>query len=359
MDMTDASSPGTAIYLVGHGPYREPRLIELQYQRILRYRRIVREKYETGYPEAAVFVDLNYPRTESRGYELTSFPAFVQLCRAVKQKQFGVVYLDLEVGTSFAPYAFSFVQSTLEECGAKVLNAFYDEDKALAEELRDKFGPDADTLYIDDGSDFVNFFPALAAEVTVTALRDELSERPARNAEVSAIEHRIHRLSESSPYSSSGMPFVEDRLREQWLRRRAERERTLNDERRKHEPLYRLGPNHVGFLIDERVGWSHEGPRNEEQFQWAENRVCAELHFQKRTAGQFVSYERTVDRSRIFADIRTHDRITFYVYEAEEGKSRRQDLGVGSKSFSIQDRWKNDLEAKWLEALRRTLGEFS
>jgi hypothetical protein len=58
--------PKAAIYLIGQGSYRNPRLIELQHMRIKRYRRALENKLDLWFDcrEGDVFIDLNDPRSE-------------------------------------------------------------------------------------------------------------------------------------------------------------------------------------------------------------------------------------------------------------------------------------------------------
>jgi hypothetical protein len=51
-----------AIYLAGHGSLVHPRLIELQYQRIQRYRELLRDRIDTIVSGRDVFIDLRLPK---------------------------------------------------------------------------------------------------------------------------------------------------------------------------------------------------------------------------------------------------------------------------------------------------------
>src|SRR5437763_6999552 len=114
----------TAIYLVGHGPFHKPRLIELQHRRILRY-------YDALGPRTGakpdVYIDLNMPRTSDGPHKPEALPAFMQLWQAIRAKQYALVLIDLEDGVNQG--SLLFVRPILQEAGAKVLNAFYDDDQ--------------------------------------------------------------------------------------------------------------------------------------------------------------------------------------------------------------------------------------
>src|SRR5579863_4066425 len=57
----DNGESGTAIYLAGHGSKIKPRLLELQYQRILRYRRAFLKRHKGSRAAPAIFVDFRLP----------------------------------------------------------------------------------------------------------------------------------------------------------------------------------------------------------------------------------------------------------------------------------------------------------
>jgi hypothetical protein len=71
---------GVAAYLVGHGPYRSPRLIELQWMRIRRYRGLLGTKYEMRLNQLEAFVDVNLPRAD----RLTLLKMRAQLINVMK-----------------------------------------------------------------------------------------------------------------------------------------------------------------------------------------------------------------------------------------------------------------------------------
>jgi hypothetical protein len=196
----------TAIYLVGHGPFHKPRLIELQHRRILRY-------YDALGPRTAakpdVYTDLNLPRVSGGPHKPEDLPAFMQLWEAIRAKQYTLVLLDLEDGVNQG--SLLFVRPILQEAGAKVLNAFYDDDEVLERALKERFGRRALVDDITDGSDLVGFFPGLAGEVTEAALRRELG-----HGGLLQVNDRIDGLKRLKPYGGGNVPFIEDRLSLEW-----------------------------------------------------------------------------------------------------------------------------------------------
>jgi hypothetical protein len=196
----------TAIYLVGHGPFHKPRLIELQHRRIMRY-------YEALGPQTGakpdIYTDLNLPRTSGGPHKPEALPAFMQLWQAMRAKQYTLVLMDLEDGVNQG--SLMFVRPILQEVGAKVLNAFYDDDQVLERSLKERYGKRALIDDVTDGSDLVGFFPGLAADVSEAALRRELGRGGLLH-----INDRIEDLKRLKPYAAGRSPFVEDRLSLEW-----------------------------------------------------------------------------------------------------------------------------------------------
>jgi hypothetical protein len=215
----DNGAVGTAIYLAGHGSKIKPRLLELQYQRILRYRRAFLKEHKASRAAPALFVDLRLPSYGMGRVDLDDVPQFKRLLDEVHNRRFEIVYIDLdEVKAGLTPdYESRFVRSNLEAAGARVLNAFTDDLDIFAKELKDRCGPKAKDYEITDGSDFVNFFPSLASDITATALRTELQIPMDRlTQELQHIFNRIEGLKRLRPYSGGGVPFIEDRLSSEW-----------------------------------------------------------------------------------------------------------------------------------------------
>jgi len=216
---------GTAMYLAGHGSKTKPRLIELQYQRIMRYRRALLSRFDISRAAPAVFLDLRLPAFGMGSVDLEEVPGFKRLLEKVQNHQYGVVYIDLEeVRPGFTPdYESAFVRSILENAGAMVLNAFTDDRGAFEKELRDRCGQNAREYEVTDSSDVVNFFPSLASEITASALRRELEvPMDCVSQELRRIYHRIDGLKRLRPYSGGGIPFIEDRLSGEWRRSKSD-----------------------------------------------------------------------------------------------------------------------------------------
>ena len=118
--------PGTAMYLAGHGSKIKPRLVELQYERIRRYRHALLKRREINTAPPTVFIDLHLPSFGTGTVDLNQVPAFTRLHKRVQNNRYDVVFIDLdEVRVGLTPdYESAFVRTMLETAGAKVFNAF-------------------------------------------------------------------------------------------------------------------------------------------------------------------------------------------------------------------------------------------
>jgi hypothetical protein len=214
----DTNKSGTAIYLAGHGSQSCPRLIELQYRRILRYRDALGDRYETGHSAPDVFVDLTLPRFAMGEVYIEEVRGFERLRLGVEAGQYKIVLIDLDEDLAFKPrYESNFVRSVLERAGAKVLNAFYDDEKAFEQAARTRFGERARAYEVTDSSDVVCFFPSLASDITATAIRKELQDPAAHESgHLQPIKQRIEDLKKLKAYAGGRSPFVEDQLSSEW-----------------------------------------------------------------------------------------------------------------------------------------------
>jgi hypothetical protein len=203
----------TAIYLAGHGSKTKPRLIELQYQRILRYRRAFINQFQSRQKPPAIFLDLQLPRFGMGLFDLEDIPGFKALYEESQSQKFTFIYIDIDDTPNRTPdHESEFVRELLEKIGAVVLNAFTDEKKAFSREVKDRCGEGAKVFEVTEDSDFVNFFPSLASDITARALEKETE----LNQVGERVLKRIDDLKRLRPYSGGGVPFVENRLSARW-----------------------------------------------------------------------------------------------------------------------------------------------
>jgi hypothetical protein len=209
---TSSEPKRTAAYLVGHGSKANPRLIELQYQRIIRYHRAFVHQFGVNDQEPAVYLDLRLPRVIVGAQEAAEIPGFAELCRQVEAHKIDVVYLDLDEAYPEAPS----IRSWLIDLGATVLNACTDDKGAFERELQKQHGKNAHAYEVTEASDFINFFPSLASDVIGRGLSRELEE--STDKAVLKVRNRVNDLKKTSPYSGGKVPFVEPRLTSEWTK---------------------------------------------------------------------------------------------------------------------------------------------
>jgi hypothetical protein len=352
---------GCAIYLVGHGPRRQPRAIELQHVRILRYLHALERRLGTDFWTREVFVDLNWPRANYWVPE--HFPELLKLAAAIREKSHDTVIVDLAPGDprNWAPC--DTIIPVLEGIGAKVYNAYFDDESALTEMIRDRYGKGADNVMFgstpSDVSDFLAFFPALGSEIARHILR---SEDDRYGGPLERVFSRLHQIAEENPYASGQYPFLEDRLQRRIWERTKEIEREEWKRRRNDgEQIFRLGPGHAGVLLEEGL-YRADHTRSPQELEWAEKRLTQELQFSKEVDGQYVAYVRDFEGYRIFGDPRSKGSLGFRLYREEVPPSQPQrkrktdpEISASSPDFCLLDTWKNRLEEKFLRLVRERL----
>jgi len=341
-----ASKTAWAIYLVGHGPLREPRPIELQRMRIERYLSLLgsKDEFRHIWGDCYTYIDLNYPRSKPL-YPRDDFPQFRQLLSDLESHSIGLVLIDVQESFGVSD-SYSWIRHSLTKAGVRVVNAFYDSEGVLAECITAQYRGQAHLQEISDGSDFVNFFPALTAAIGRAALRPGLRFDERRNQQFEAAENHFYHIGEQSPYSAGREPFIQEDLTQEWFKRVFEAREKERAERRKHEQLYRLAPNMLGLLLDEDLHHFSE-VRNAEELAKAEERIT-QLGLTKVLDAQHISYIFHGDGFDVYADIRSKPKILFYVYRLpKQAKSTSR----SSVCFDLHDRLTRNLIEKWRTAL--------
>ena len=177
------SKAAWAAYLVGHGPLREPRPIELQLMRILRYQSLLSSKDELKgfWRESSFYLDLNYPRSKPF-YHRENFPEFQKMLEDLEGRSIGLVLIDVQ--ESVGPYdSYSWIREALMNAGVRVVNVFYDSEKLIKEYIEERYRGQGLIQEVDDGSDFVNFFPSLSAAIGRAALDPGLERGDRRKSD--------------------------------------------------------------------------------------------------------------------------------------------------------------------------------
>jgi hypothetical protein len=118
----DSNKQSAATYLAGHGSFTRPRLIELQYQRIQRYREALRDHLGAASSAPDIFVDFRLPTYGVGSVNLIDVPGFRRLYRCVKNGRFDIVFVDLdETREGLTPdHESGFVRSLLEKYSTRL-----------------------------------------------------------------------------------------------------------------------------------------------------------------------------------------------------------------------------------------------
>ena len=326
-----------AVYLVGHGPYREPRLIELQYLRILRYRVALANKLDRNIAIMDIFIDMNFPRDATA----ENLPNLMVLIDRLNQGLYDMVLIDIDNSINQV-HPICPVINTLEHTGVKVYNCYYDEEDALKNKfVRDYGEGSAEVADTSDAEDIITFFPALAGNIIYHAFEKELDNlNNCYNGDFKRVYRKVDRLSMTNPYASGSFPRLSLRQKRD-LRKIHEEQCEL---RRQSEPLYLLRPDCNGKLCDEGLIGD---PRSKEEMIRAEERL-KNLGFTKTCIENKISYQRNFQDCVVFADPRGKKRLEFYIYRINVTKHKKtrtiiKNLGY----FNIPDAWKKRLEQKF------------
>ncbi len=143
-----------AAYLVGHGPLRKPRPIELQLMRILRYQSLLgsRDEFRGFWRESYTYVDLNYPRSKAH-YQRENFPQFHQMLGDLEDRSTGSVLIDVQEFVGIFD-SYSWIRDALVNAGVRVVNVFYDSEnliKEYIEYIEERYRGQAHIQEVDDG----------------------------------------------------------------------------------------------------------------------------------------------------------------------------------------------------------------
>src|SRR5678815_4075645 len=125
-----------AIYLIGQGTYYRPRLIEVQYYRIVRHLNLIAKKEQ--YRVMKKYLDLNdrYDGSDFPGF--SELPNLWELCEAIRRGEYRTVFVDLELGVHSR--GMDAIDRTMREAGANVVNVNLD-TKAIHEAYAERVVP--------------------------------------------------------------------------------------------------------------------------------------------------------------------------------------------------------------------------
>ncbi len=187
--MSDERS--SVIYLVGQGTYFRPRLLEVQYYRIVRHLQLVSEDEQKRFHVKSKYIGIHARHASSDFPCYSELPQLVVLCEAIKRGEYRTVFIDLDLHGGMEA-----IERALKEAGADVVNVSLD-STAVREAYSRRVLPGGDRLPY-DASDFIAFFPHLTADIVKLLMKK--FGRPDHNT----IEDRLELLRGDRPIRGQG-----------------------------------------------------------------------------------------------------------------------------------------------------------
>jgi hypothetical protein len=126
------------------------------------------------------------------------------------------------------------------------------------------------------------------------------------------------------------------------------------EQRKRSETLYQIELNSAPKLLEEGIA-AFRGARHNDDLTWAEKRLDM-LGFLLSVDNKIKAYTSAVTDFLVFADPREKGEIVFRVFKNSPSKQRRPSASRAVAQFSIPDRWKHDLPAKYEAVLAKAIG---
>lgn len=339
-----------AIYLISHGPYSKPRLVDLQYSRIMRFVQHVNLEKIFGIQYINILPSYSDVGVRNYSHDYTNMPSLIRLIKDFERRLFCAVLIDVNDSQSFQYTVGQSVTDALRAKNIPYINVFWE-----GELLRKSFNvPDFFPSPFHDDDDFFAFFP-LYANSLLTHLKtqaDQISKMQPQskfpeNDRLSYFQHFFVK----NPYIAGNSPIMSPVSEMIMLPEKTLREKRVTDERRKKERLYLIEPGKSPLLIDEGIFLKETRSENEMEFalkrlksldfsvEEAENRV---LYIYKTIEYKNVQYH-TV------ADPRHKNSIRFTLYKLGEkpdyiGQTYLLDYWVNNLHQTLEKRLFKEIE---------------
>lgn len=206
-----------ALYLAGQGHYREPKPLEIQYLRSIRYIDALNEQSEGSVGIAGVFVDLNHPRSTLS--DEIGFPEFAHLLDLASGGEISVVFGDLaQYDARLAP--FHWVGKALEQHGVPYIDAGLDDGGVVAYNLTQRLGQ-VGNYNPSDAEDMLAFFPGLSDAIINEFLNEAQRSDPDKGRLAREACDPFRRdLFQEKPYRITRLPTLWVNKRDRLFRER-------------------------------------------------------------------------------------------------------------------------------------------
>ena len=347
-----------AVYLVGQGPQREPRPIELQWARVLRYRDHLRDEGGERLDPLSVYCDLNCPRRYSMTDE--DFPGLAHLLRTIAEGKVHTVLVDVANWDEVERYGFDYGMSLLRSSGARVINVVSPEDRVVENALLRRYGDDARLLFPDGSSgEFLALFPSLAASIIQEFVQLYVYAGDRSAPSMNRLLTALNFLGRENPWARSAgrVPVFSAGAWNRFAEVSGRKQEHEMAERRLTEPLFRVHPDQSAILLDEHLG---EEARSSAALEWAIHRLVGDLQFDRRVEDRVQSLQRTVGDLQVWADPRRQGRIDFLVFRLQPAAAKVPARPGRAKPpafvglFHLMDSWTRNLEAKFLARVEKS-----
>ena len=194
-----------AIYLAGQGPYREPKPLEVQHLRVVRYIEHLNKQCNDSVRIIGVFIDLNNPRSDR--FDEAGFPEFARLLELAAARQISAVLGDLAQSDSRYP-PFHWVTGALSDHGVPYIDGGLDAGGVIASDISARLAP-SNGYRPSDAEDMLAFFPGLCEGIIYEFLEEAERSEPAegRAAHEACAPFRRSSL-KKSPIAFDGSPSI-------------------------------------------------------------------------------------------------------------------------------------------------------
>lgn len=332
-----------AVYLVSHGPYSKPRLIDLQYARVMRF--IQNVNLEEIFRIQYINILPPYSDVGVRNYlhDYSSMPSLIRLIKDFERRLFCAVLIDVDNSQSFQYTVGQSVTDALRAKNIPYINVFWEKELLRKSLNIPEFFPSP----FCDNDDFFAFFPKYANSL-LTHLKIQADQ-------ISRMLPHIHfpgpendRLSyfqvffDKTPYIAGNLPVMSAVSEMIMLTEKNLRDKQVADERRIKERLYLIELGKSPLLIDEGVFF--KDARNENEMELA----------LKKLESLGFSIEESVDRVLYIHKIIEYENMQYCaVADPRCKKSIRFTLyKLGDKPYYIGQTYLPDY---WVNNLYQTL----
>lgn len=308
-----------AIYLISHGPYSKPRLVDLQYSRIMRFIQHVNLKKIFGIQYIKILPSYSDVGVKNYSPDYSGMPSLNRLIKDFEQKLFCAVLIDVDDSQSFQYTVGQSVTDALRAKNVPYINVFW-EGELLRKSLN---VPDILSLPFHDDDDFFAFFPrytnSLLTHLKIQA--DQISKmQPQINFPENDRLSYFQRFFDKKACVAENLPIMSAVSEMIMLPEKTLRDKQVTDERCKKERLYLIELGKSPLLIDEGIFLKET--RSESEMEFALKRLKSLGFSMEETEDRVIYIYKTIEYENVqyhmVADPRHKNSIRFTLYKVGE-----------------------------------------